>query len=260
MKRSGKQSLGYQPMKTRITQPILLILLLVLLGFTACSQKPTLQVIRVPLKTTVPGTATETLLPMTSSSTIKPSTTFSPLPEKTSTPLPTNTPSIIPSDTPTQSPSPTETQTNTLQPAVPITNVNGDNIVFYLVHLDTGGPYGCGDNLIPIRTGKTRTGNLDSDVQIAIDALFSTGQYSMSLYNATYPSKLKFSGLQLSKGEAIVDLKGTYVKPANACDASRYRAQVWTTIQQFPEIQRAIPKYKGALLGDLLYIYSDGKD
>ena len=53
-------------------------------------------------------------------------------------------------------------------------------------------------------------------------------------------------------------LGGEYIKPGNACDASRFRAQLWTTIQQFPEVQRAIPKYRGALLGDLLSIYSDG--
>ena len=79
----------------------------------------------------------------------------------------------------------------------------------------------------------------------------------MSLYNATYPSNLRFSGLHLENGEAVVELNGTYVKPTNACDASRYRAQVWTTIQQFPEVTRAIPKVRGVLLGDLLAIYSD---
>ena len=250
-------------MKTRSTKLIVLriiILVLVLIGLTACSQKPTIQVIRVPLKTTGPAMATETSLPMILTSTKTPSITFTLTPEKTLTPLLTNTPLKTPTNVPTESPSPTETSIDTPKPAVPFTNVNGDNIVFYLVHLETGGPYGCGDNLIPIRTGQMRTGDLSSDVQIAIDALFSIGQYSMSLYNATYPSKLKFSGLQLIKGEAIVDLNGTYIKPANACDASRYRAQVWTTIQQFPEIQRAIPKFKGALLGDLLSIYSDGKN
>jgi hypothetical protein len=96
------------------------------------------------------------------------------------------------------------------------------------------------------------------DIQIAVNALFSTGQYTLGFYNATYPSSLRFSGATIENGEAVVDLGGTYVKPGDACDASRYRAQVWTTIQQFPEINRAIPKVRGALLGDLLYVYSDG--
>lgn len=79
----------------------------------------------------------------------------------------------------------------------------------------------------------------------------------MATYNATYPSSLRVGGVDLNKDEAIVELGGSYVRPDDACDASRYRAQVWTTIKQFPEVNRAIPKVRGALLGDLLAVYSD---
>jgi len=82
----------------------------------------------------------------------------------------------------------------------------------------------------------------------------------LGFYNATYPSSLRFSGVQIENGEAVVNLSGTYVRPEDACDASRYRAQVWTTIEQFPEIKRAIPKVRDALLGDLLSVYSDGNN
>ena len=130
-------------------------------------------------------------------------------------------------------------------------------IVIYLTHLGTGGPVACGDSLVAIMTGYHRTGNIEKDIQLAVDTLFSVGQYSGALYNATYPSNLRVSGVFLEKGEAVVELDGSYAKPENACDASRYRAQVWTTIQQFPEVNRAIPKVRGALLGDLLAVYSD---
>jgi len=116
----------------------------------------------------------------------------------------------------------------------------------------------CGDSLVPIMTGYTRTGNIDKDIQLAIDTLFSVGQNSGGLYNATYPSNLRVSGVNINHGEAIVDLDGYYEKPQNACDASRYRAQVWATIKQFPEVSRAIPKVRDKLLGDLLAVYSDG--
>ena len=106
-------------------------------------------------------------------------------------------------------------------------------------------------------TGHIRTGDIEKDIQLAIDTLFSVGQYSIGLYNATYPSNLRFGGLTLSKGEAVVELGGSYVKPKDSCDASRYRAQVWATIQQFPEVKRAIPRHGNALLGDLLALYSD---
>ena len=76
-------------------------------------------------------------------------------------------------------------------------------------------------------TGYNRTGNIEKDIQLAVDTLFTVGQYSAGLYNATYPSNLRVGAVNIDKGEAIVDLDGFYEKPQNACDASRYRAQVW---------------------------------
>lgn len=115
----------------------------------------------------------------------------------------------------------------------------------------------CGDSLVAIYTGHLRTGDIEKDIKIAVDTLFSIGQYSGALYNATYPSNLRVGGVILEKGVATVELGGSYLKPKDACDASRFRAQVWATILQFPEISRAIPTYSNALLGDLLAVYSD---
>jgi hypothetical protein len=199
---------------------------------------------------------TETLSP-TSTITLIP-------PTPTSSSTPTQTPSLTPTDTTTSTPSPTSTTTQipTDTPSPSPTAASGyipeNAIVFYLTHLGTGGPIGCGDSLVAIRTGYERTGDIEKDIQLAVDTIFSIGEYSGALFNATYPSNLRVKGLTLSNGGAVVELGGQYVKPKNACDASRYRAQVWSTITQFPEVIRAIPKYQGTLLGDLLAIYSDG--
>jgi hypothetical protein len=49
-------------------------------------------------------------------------------------------------------------------------------------------------------------------------------------------------------------MNGSFSKPKTDCDKRLYRAQVWDTIRQFPDIKRAhiwVGKYK---LGDLLAV------
>jgi hypothetical protein len=210
-------------------------------------------------KGATPGPPINTAIPP--SITKEPTPTVTPIPPTaTPTPTQTDTPTLTPSTTP----SPTEmsiatpTETPTTTPTTPLGYIPENSIVIYLTHLSTGGPVACGDSLIPVMIGYNRTGDITKDIQLAIDTLFSMGQYFGPLYNATYPSSLRVGGVSIQKGEAVVDLAGSYIKPENACDASRYRAQVWSTIQQFPEVTRAIPKVGNALLGDLLAIYSDG--
>ncbi len=185
------------------------------------------------------------------------------------TPSATNTlePSLTPSATLTVTPSPTvepsatpsPTETATPTPA-PWGYISEDAIVFFLTSIGTGGPIGCGDSLVRLTTGRTRSGDLAADLKVALDTLFSVGQYVGGLYNATYPSSLKVGGVDfnMSTGVASVQLSGSYVVPESSCDASRYRSQVWATALQFKQISRFIPWVGNSLLGDRLAIYSDG--
>jgi len=263
-------------MKTGI--PKIIIYPIILLGLTlfivtGCKFDPRALVTPVPLESAVPRNeiSLTQIASSTSTSYGKEENTATTTPESTSSatieeilleatskPSQTASQSMTSTRTPTQIPVLTDTATPAPTRALSNVQEPNNNIVIYLTHVGTGGPIACGDTLVPLKTGQVRTGKIEKDVQIAVDALFAVGEYSLSLYNATYPSKLRFSGFELVKGEAIVDLRGEYIKPNNACDASRYRAQLWKTIEQFPEINRAIPKFKGALLGDLLSIFSDG--
>lgn len=174
--------------------------------------------------------------------------TITDMPTRTFTPSPTIT------ETPTEIPSEMPTSTPPTYGFIP-----EDAIIYYMVALDTGGSIGCGDSLVKITTGQTRTGNLAADLKVALDSIFSAGQYLGTLYNATYPSSLKVKEVDLQgDGTAVVQLDGYYEKPANSCDASRYREQVWVTARQFKEIVRFQPYAGNALLGDRLSIYSDG--
>lgn len=173
------------------------------------------------------------------------------------------TATLLPTLTTTNTPSPTYTETPILTPTGTPVNGSGvyvpvDAIGFYLTKVGTGGTVGCGDSLVKLSTSSSRSGDTAWDLKIALDAIFSVGQYVGELYNATYPSSLKVGDVILdSNGTTIVYFKGSYVKPADGCDASRYRAQVWSTALQFKEITRFEPHVGNSLLGDRLAVYSD---
>ena len=69
-----------------------------------------------------------------------------------------------------------------------------------------------------------------------------------------YLSNLEVSNVDFKKyyGEITVDLKGTYVRSGDRCDDSRVRAQVWSTVRQFPEVKKVNIFLNGNLLGDIL--------
>jgi hypothetical protein len=187
------------------------------------------------------------------------SATFTEEPTSTLTPTPTLTPSLTETTSPTATETSTPTATLTDTP-VPVSGIPENAIVFYLTHIGTGGPIGCGDSLVKLSTGQLKTGDLATDMKIALDAVFSTAQYVGSLYNATYPSKLSVNAVDFNKssGVAEVYMGGSYQKPESSCDASRYRSQVWATALQFDEVSRFIPWIGDKLLGDRLAVYSDG--
>ncbi len=233
--------------KNNLNIGISLLVVALSVVLTACAS----QTATTPTSTLPPPTLTQR--PTLTETQIPPSPTSTTT--NTETPIPTSTYTNTPTNTPTPSLTPTETPTDTPEPVTAYFPENA--IKFYLTHIGTGGPVGCGDSLVALATGHLRTGNIETDIKLAVDTVFSIGQYSGDLYNATYPSSLRVGGVVLENGVATVELGGSYQKPKDACDASRYRAQVWSTILQFPEVTRAIPTYNNALLGDLLAVYSD---
>ncbi len=91
----------------------------------------------------------------------------------------------------------------------------------------------------------------------ALNYLFSIGvQYSGNLYNPLFRSKLTVGKVEFKKAsnDITIYMNGSFSKPKTDCDKRYYRAQVWDTIRQFPEVKRAhiwVGKYK---LGDLLAV------
>lgn len=230
-------------MKTT-TNIISLMILIVLIS--ACSSAASVQITNTP----VPPTATNIppTVPLTSTPTATSTSTNTPTftPTATATSSPTFTPTLTPTSTPTQTP------TATVQ-----VSAGGDLIVKYLVHQGTGGPAGCGDSMIAVSAGFVRTGDVKEDVKIALNRLFSTGtKYSGVYYNPLYQSNLRVNDVGFNKktGNVTVHLTGGFTKPKEDCDKLLYRAQVWDTARQFPEVKLATIWMNKYLLGDLLVV------
>jgi hypothetical protein len=245
-----------------LVKPRLSLWVLLFLAITACSsQREPNQAVLSSISTQVAQALEATRVAQTSQAEgtrqAVLAASFTPFPTIPFTSTPTDLPTLTftPSPTLTETPTsmPSETPTNTQVGSIP-----ENAIIFYLTLLGTGGPVGCGDSLIKLTTGSYRTGDTAADLKVALDGLFSAGQYAGGLYNATYPSRLIVDRVNLTPdGTAIVYFGGSYIKPADSCDASRYRSQVWATALQFEDIKRFEPYVGNALLGDRLAVYSD---
>jgi len=224
----------------------LVFILFLLLAACSGTVEPE-QIEATQLPTNTPFPPTDTPLPPTDT------------PTSTATNTPTDTPTATATETSTATATeePTATQTATAT-AVPQAAAPSNVLVKYLVHQGTGGSTGCGDSLVAVSTGVLSTGDIEKDVKIALNSLFSTGtKFVGDLYNPLYQSNLRVGKVDFKKssGKLMINLKGGFTKPKEDCDKKLYRAQVWDTARQFPEVWRAYiwlnDKY---LLGDLLVV------
>ena len=219
---------------------IILGLIFVLVDSSGCATSSD-QLVTTPIAFTQP-TATYTQL--------VPSATPIP-PTITQTVTATLTPSATSTTPPTKTPTPSSTATETLIPPTP----SGEDAVYvYYIQLDTGGPVSCGDTLIRANTGAWRTGDVEADVTTALKRLFYKREFIGSLYNPIFRSNFQVQSVEYKdfSGYVEVNLVGTYVRSGDRCDDSRVRAQVWTTIRQFPRVKNVKVLLNGNLLGDIL--------
>jgi cytoskeletal protein RodZ len=203
--------------------------------------------------TFTPEPPTSTAVPPTDTP-VPPTSTATPTETSTATTTPTVTMTNTASPTLTEEPTATSTATNT---AVPQAGIPSNVIVKYLVLQGTGGSTGCGDSLVPVSAGFVRTGDIKEDVKIAITSLFTTGtKYAGNLYNPLFQSKLRVTDVSFKKnsGNVTIRLTGSFTKPKEDCDKLLYRAQVWSTARQFPEVNHATIWLNKYLLGDLLVV------
>jgi hypothetical protein len=135
----------------------------------------------------------------------------------------------------------------------PASTIIPNGVVYYLIHLGTGGPDGCGDSLIGINSGIKRTGDLEQDIINALNSLFNLRtEYSGNFYNALYESSLKAKFVDINGRHVTVYTRGTVVRPKEDCDKERFRIQVFTTVRAFAQVDTATIYANDVFLGDLL--------
>lgn len=225
---------------SRFVTTLMTLILLASIGACGSTSKGTEQVqlesgptVAAPteLPTSTPVPATETPIPPTATPTATSTSTATPLP--------------------TETPTPTETSTPTSPPP---TASGEDAIYVYYILPKSDGPVGCGDSLVKINTGLYRTGDNATDIATALRNLFNKQQYIGNLYNPVFRSNWRIDSVEFKdyEGLANVNLSGGYVRSVDRCDDSRVRAQIWTTIRQFPGVKTVYILMNGNLLGDIL--------
>lgn len=194
----------------------------------------------LPTQTPPPPTATATLTPLPPTPTGTATTTLPP----TETLIPTPTATLTP--TLTSAPLSGRTGSGVAAPA-------GDEIKIYFIEKDTGGGVGCGDSLISAGSGFARVGDIVKDVEAGLRALFSARwEYSGALYNPVSRSTLGVREVSYENGLVQVWLSGEYNPSGDSCDNTRVKAQIWSTIRQFRDVDRTNIYLNNVPFGDRL--------
>lgn len=214
-------------------------------GCTSAAQTPT----SLPPSPTQPApaaTLAPTETPVPPSATPEPTATATPEPP-TATPQPTET--TVPTETPT------ETPTAAAAPAGGGVAAVEDPILMYFISENDNGPVACGDFIIGVSTGVSRSKDTGADIQLALERLFAQpGEYAFGLYNPLFRSNIRVDEVEFtsSNGLAQVYLRGKYVRPQDKCDNLRVKAQVWTTVRQFRGVKMTNIYLNRVPFGDLV--------
>lgn len=230
-------------------KPYLLILLPVFLFLASCigagtdpqiqtTQPTVIEESLSPTETNIPPTVTPT---QTSTETPLPPTS-TPTPEPTRTTLPTKTPTETPTVTATSNPS---SNTSSFYGSA-------ENPVRIYLILKSPGDV-CSGNVFPVKTNIEQTGDYLTDVEAALKQL--TGIRSIwwgDLYNPLAYSNLRLADVSMEGKSMRVQFRGTYNSTGNPCENRLIRAQVWSTIGQFPGVPDFTVWLNNALLGDIL--------
>jgi len=151
-------------------------------------------------------------------------------------------PVFTPEPTPTPIPSPTP-------------KIKGMRV--FLVNLSTGGPFGCGDGLVYIYTGKQRTDSIEGDLSKALNALFKLKtEYVGEFYNPVHNAHLYVKEVDIIEetGHVFIYLAGSIPKPPDECEAKRIHDQVWETARQISGYRKVTIRVGNKLLGDLIAV------
>jgi hypothetical protein len=144
--------------------------------------------------------------------------------------------------------------TSTIEPS-PTQKQKG--VIYYLVALNTGGPVGCGDTLIPVYTGIPTSGDIEKDIHNALHALLKLKVKDFGgYYNPLYNAHLNTGGVKYNpdSGNVTVNLSGSIPKPEDECEYHRVRGVLWETVRHYKKVNGVTYWIGDKLIGDLIAI------
>lgn len=150
----------------------------------------------------------------------------------TDTQEPTSTYTALPTETVTNTPAPT------LESGKVARSFVENPIVMYFIQPNTDGPEACGDSIIGVGIGVSRSNDISNDVTLALEALLGQkSEWVLGLFNPVSRSSIRVRDVSFSEGLITVNFAGTYVRSDEKCDNLRVKAQIWSTIRQFRAIK-----------------------
>lgn len=128
---------------------------------------------------------------------------------------------------------------------------------YYLINPNTGGPFGCGDQLVYFYSGKPVTDNVQANIAGALQSLLKVkskyvGEYYNPIYNAHF--SIKSVNFNSTTGRVDIILSGSIPKPASVCEAKRIHDVMWGTVENFPGVNQVVYWVGPRLLGDLIAV------
>jgi hypothetical protein len=151
-------------------------------------------------------------------------------------------PEFTPEPTPTVPPTPTPDQ---------------KGVIYYLVALNTGGPLGCGDTLIPVYSGIPTSGSLEKDIHNGLHTLLKLKVKDFGgLYNPLHNAHLNTGDVKINRdtGNVKVNLNGSIPKPKDECEYHRVRGALWETVRHYRDVTGVTFWIGDKLIGDLIAI------
>ena len=132
-----------------------------------------------------------------------------------------------------------------LIPAAERSGQGAETIIFwvgsYTDHESQGIPAGCGDYLLPVDTGVMPSGDIESDLRVALEALFDPEQNHPEAegYDRVKQLELSIESISIRVGAAQVKLhEGLW--GIGHCGDAILEAQILRTIFQFESINAAV--------------------
>jgi hypothetical protein len=139
----------------------------------------------------------------------------------------------------------------------PLPTIDQKGVIYYLIALNTGGPVGCGDSLIPVYTGIPSSGDLDRDIHNSLHTLLKLKVKDFGgLYNPLHNAHLNTGGISFNQtsGQVKVELNGSIPKPKDECEYHRVRGVLWETVRHYKDVKGVTFWIGNKLVGDLIAI------